>query len=167
MKLNLTALPKGISSFADEGHVELPEEAIRWHQAPQIKGFVDRQNDRFIIRANVSAALVLYCSRCLDEHVVPLKDELTLVVLSDYGSGSDSFEDDSIIHYPQDDVLKLDDPIYRLIILNLPMKSLCSEECKGICTKCGVNLNRQICTCLHDDVDPRWEKLRTLKPTPT
>ena len=87
MKLNLTALPKGISSFADEGHIELPEEAIKWHEVPRIKGFIDMQNDRFIIRANVTAAIVLSCSRCLDHHIVPLKDELTLVVLSSYGNG--------------------------------------------------------------------------------
>ncbi len=165
MKLNLTALPKGISSFADEGHINLPDEAIKWEQIPLMKGFVDRQNDRFIIRANVSAAIVLSCSRCLDHHVVQLRDELALVVLSSFGNGPEPLEDDTIVHYPQDDVLDLAEPVYRLLLLNIPMKSLCNEGCKGICTKCGANLNKQICSCLHDEVDPRWEALKTLKST--
>ena len=45
------------------------------------------------------------------------------------------------------------------IILNLPMKQLCSNDCKGLCTKCGTNLNEVQCSCSEDDMDSSMESL--------
>lgn len=45
------------------------------------------------------------------------------------------------------------------IILNLPMKILCSEDCRGLCVKCGANLNEVQCGCSKDDIEPRLEDL--------
>jgi uncharacterized protein len=47
--------------------------------------------------------------------------------------------------------------------LALPMKPLCREDCKGLCPICGVNRNRETCSCRSEWVDPRMEALRKLK----
>ncbi len=47
-------------------------------------------------------------------------------------------------------------------ILAVPMTAVCSEDCKGICSKCGVNLNEETCDCVHDEIDPRLDALRSL-----
>ncbi len=48
------------------------------------------------------------------------------------------------------------------ILLGLPIKRLCEEECRGLCQYCGKNLNRGDCTCTVESIDPRLEVLRTL-----
>ncbi len=48
------------------------------------------------------------------------------------------------------------------LILNVPMKHLCSEDCKGICAGCGKNLNLHRCDCHNDEVDPRLAALKEL-----
>lgn len=47
-------------------------------------------------------------------------------------------------------------------ILAVPMNAVCQEICKGLCSSCGVNLNDEQCDCVHDEIDPRLEALRSL-----
>jgi uncharacterized protein len=47
--------------------------------------------------------------------------------------------------------------------LSLPMKPLCSEDCKGLCPVCGTNLNRDTCNCRRDWDDPRFAALKNLQ----
>jgi len=47
--------------------------------------------------------------------------------------------------------------------LALPMKPLCREDCKGLCPRCGEDLNVKGCGCVIETADPRWEALKTLK----
>lgn len=49
--------------------------------------------------------------------------------------------------------------IYNEILVNLPMKVLCSENCKGICNRCGANLNKGECKCDVAELDPRMSKI--------
>ncbi len=63
--------------------------------------------------------------------------------------------------YPfEEKTLDTDKALRDSIILNLPMKNLCSEECKGLCEKCGANLNEMQCGCVDDMIDPRLEGLK-------
>ena len=45
------------------------------------------------------------------------------------------------------------------VYMDLPTKHLCSEDCKGMCEKCGKNLNEGDCSCENIDIDPRWSTL--------
>lgn len=54
--------------------------------------------------------------------------------------------------------------IRDLVILSLPFQLVCRADCKGLCPRCGANLNLETCRCQTADVDPRWEKLRSLSP---
>ena len=52
--------------------------------------------------------------------------------------------------------------VYSEVIVSLPMKHLCNEECKGICFKCGKNLNEGECDCPKKDIDPRLAPLQAI-----
>lgn len=70
-------------------------------------------------------------------------------------------ESDTII-VVSDMRLEVDELVYSEVILNLPSKHLCSDACKGLCCKCGKNLNEGDCGCDNNEPDPRFEKLREL-----
>ncbi len=61
--------------------------------------------------------------------------------------------------YFQGNSVEIDDIVLNNIILSLPLKSLCSEECKGLCPECGQNLNFEKCSCDTRSVDPRFDVL--------
>ena len=70
-------------------------------------------------------------------------------------------ESDTIITVP-DMKLDVDEFVYSEVILDLPSKHLCNDNCKGICFKCGKNLNEGECGCNTREVDPRLAKLMEL-----
>ena len=56
-------------------------------------------------------------------------------------------------------LLDLDKALEDNIILNLPMKQLCTGECKGLCQMCGINLNEKSCNCIENSTNPQMEAL--------
>ena len=70
-------------------------------------------------------------------------------------------ESDTII-VVSDMRLDVDGLVYTEVILNMPSKHLCKEDCKGLCFKCGKNLNEGECGCDTGYRDPRFDKLREL-----
>ena len=70
-------------------------------------------------------------------------------------------ESDTIITVP-DMKFDVDEFVYSEVILDLPRKHLCKDSCKGICSKCGKDLNEGECGCTEKEVDPRLAKLMEL-----
>ena len=70
-------------------------------------------------------------------------------------------ENDDIILVP-DMKLDLDELIYTETIVSIPTKHLCREDCRGICAKCGKNLNEGKCSCPEKETDPRLAALAEL-----
>ena len=56
--------------------------------------------------------------------------------------------------------LVLEDVAKEQVLLSLPMRAVCREDCKGLCPHCGINRNRETCDCQAAKVDPRWEALK-------
>lgn len=71
--------------------------------------------------------------------------------------------DDSIrVYHPHEREIDLSQDIRDTLLLMVPMKTVCSPDCKGICPGCGRDLNVEKCTCSQKQIDPRWEKLQNL-----
>ena len=100
--------------------------------------------------------LTAYCDRCGGD--VQMHEELSQQhILSRSLHGGE----DADLYIPlHDDKLCLDELIYDDILLNLPGKILCEDDCRGLCTVCGINLNQGNCECSTERVDPRLEALK-------
>lgn len=61
------------------------------------------------------------------------------------------------------DCLDLTDLVREAVVLDYPRFLLCSEDCRGLCPGCGVDLNEEPCRCVSKTADPRWSKLIDLK----
>ena len=62
----------------------------------------------------------------------------------------------------EDGFLDMDEQLREQLEMEFPMRFLCREDCKGLCPKCGKNLNEGECNCDHTEIDPRMEPLRKL-----
>ena len=97
------------------------------------------------------------CDRCgkptARKHIVTVDKSLATAI-----EGDDS---DTILLVP-DMKLDLDDFIYTETVVNLPMKHLCKADCKGVCSKCGKDLNEGKCDCVTKEIDPRLAVLAQL-----
>jgi uncharacterized protein len=67
------------------------------------------------------------------------------------------------IGYYQGEGLLLEDALREQVLLALPLKVICREDCKGLCPHCGANLNDGQCSCADPPEDPRWTALKDLR----
>lgn len=105
----------------------------------------------------VSFDYVCSCDRCGEEFTRKMKYKFThKLARSLETDGNDDY-----IETP-DFVLDLDETVISDVLLSLPQKNLCKEDCKGLCSQCGHNLNEGECDCDKKQVDPRLEILKQL-----
>jgi uncharacterized protein len=127
---------------------------------------VEKAGPEIIVKGEIRAAVGLQCSRCtksFSEDIVvgietvyhPL-EELTAEEKHEIK------EDELNLGFYKGEELDISDLITEQVFLNVPMKPLCSELCKGICPKCGTDLNSGTCKCEIKEIDPRFETLKHL-----
>ena len=71
-------------------------------------------------------------------------------------------DDDMGVCYVENDEIDMEEIVRQEVVFNLPVRMVCSEDCKGLCPECGANLNEGPCKCTVS-ADPRWSALNKLK----
>ncbi len=111
---------------------------------------------------SLSVEYVSTCARCLS----PVSGEFTLdlektVAPRNMLGDLDEFklDDYAII---EDGFLDMDEPLKEQLIMEFPLRFLCKEDCKGLCPKCGQNLNERDCGCDLKEIDPRLAPLQKI-----
>lgn len=120
----------------------------------QIK--VQNSGKFLLVQGTIRTELVATCARCLEEFIYPLdlryEDEW---VASDLASED---QKETALLFDKD-VIEIRDRILEQIVMALPMKFICSPECRGLCPYCGVNRNMAKCECQDKEPDPRFAAL--------
>jgi uncharacterized protein len=103
------------------------------------------------------------CDRCLEKFTKEIIAKSQIIYTEDFGLIDGENEPEIIYLKPGEEEICISENIRQFILLNVPIKLLCSENCKGLCPNCGENLNISKCNCKEELIDPRWEKLKKLK----
>ena len=122
-----------------------------------VSGVVRNRAGVMLLEMNVSGVLNVLCDRCAKEFERKV-DVFYEVAVADHIMGEES--DDILVC--EDDILDVDELASQVFIVELPSKNLCKEDCKGLCHKCGADLNLSTCNCVQKEIDPRLIKLREL-----
>ncbi|MGE5329678.1 MAG: YceD family protein [Deltaproteobacteria bacterium] len=136
--------------------LEFAEDGIKLLTPVKLIGIIRNESGILKLNGTMDFKLELKCSRCLKE----LNKDFSLRVNESFSSAEGIPED---FYKFAGNEIDLTEMVLDVIITSIPMKSLCSEECKGLCSFCGNNLNNKACACKDEDYDPRFEKLRQLK----
>lgn len=124
----------------------------------EIKHKTKRQ---IVLEGSTEVVLGIPCDRCLEE--VPAKFEIEFSKEIDFNHlDEDEDEEQEIRNFITGYDLDVDQLIYNEILVHWPMKVLCQEDCKGICRKCGKNLNEGSCDCDQTELDPRMAAIRDI-----
>lgn len=155
MIIKINNIDSGASQkFSFDKIIHLPNNQ---KSSTSITGTVTNSSGNFTINSSVSANVSLICDRCLKQ----INQNITFDMLEVFSKQSQN--DDYVWVFPQNDnFFDISEAVYTNILLNLPMKSLCSSNCKGLCFKCGHNLNINDCGCERHFIDPRFEKFLNL-----
>ena len=138
------------------GRAQLIEEHHGKHQIKDIR-----------VSGELSTTLELPCARCLEpvtENVTRKFDLLYRPLGADAGREELSVTGaEAEVSYYQGEGLLLEDAVREQVLLALPLKVICREDCKGLCPHCGANLNSERCSCAEPMEDPRWTALKDLR----
>ena len=120
--------------------------------------------DRGILaRATLHTVIEVTCSRCLSVFNCPLtlNIEEEYFPITDVASGTalPLPEERSSFLIDEHHILDLTEVIRQYVLLIMPMKPLCREDCAGLCSTCGYDLNQGPCNCLPQQADPQWPEL--------
>lgn len=112
----------------------------------------------FYWAGRVSTQVPVDCRRCLVPFTVDVDDTVSLLFTED----EDNDDPAAVIIPSRAAELELGDAVREALILAIPEFPLCRDDCRGLCARCGADLNQGACRC-HPDADPRWGALHALQ----
>ena len=146
-----------LTPLRSQGRADLVEERHGKHKVVQ----------DIRLRGKVATSLEVACARCLElvVHEVDRNFDLLYRPLgTDAGHEELSVTDaEAEIGYYQGESLLLEDALREQVLLALPLKTVCREDCRGLCPHCGKNLNEIQCSCAAQMEDPRWAALKEIR----
>lgn len=133
----------------------------------QLEGHLEKEGRNLHLRARVKLEILTICSRCGIDMSYPIDSKFDIVLmpktLEDKAKEKELGPEDLDHLYYFEKTIELSDYFREQIALEIPIQFLCSEGCKGLCPKCGANLNIEGCSCSGDEPDPRLRIFQNLK----
>lgn len=164
MKIDLTKIINGsnykidLDEKLDVKEFNSKKNNITFNKPVEIKGGIYNTDDGMFLDAKVIYEYKDKCDRCLKEITVDGDTHIN----SEIKLHDNKNEENEVIIAEKDKTVDLYKPVISSILLSMPMKTLCDENCSGICPKCGMDLNNGQCDCEDDNIDPRLAKLKEL-----
>ena len=172
MRIKLENLEGGKGDFA---HIFQPEELnpvderVRLAGPAEVKGEIRLSGNEVFVNGHFDARAQVECDRCLQPVELPVSGDFELEYISgsEYESSdvAELTEAELSVSVFDGEAIDVDEIVKEQILLAVPTRMLCREDCKGICPECGIDKNTGDCDCVTDDIDPRWAALKNLNTT--
>jgi uncharacterized protein len=128
---------------------------------------LERHGHDILVRGHLAGTLKLSCSRCLTpfSHPVDAHFDLLLTPSPEYLEEEEELSRADLDRdFYTGEVVDLESILREQVLLTLPLKPLCSETCRGICPRCGADLNREPCQCPAEESPSPFTILKNIKP---
>jgi uncharacterized protein len=169
MRIELENLEGSKGDFA---HVYNPEELnpvderVKLTAPATVNGKVRLAGNEVFVNGHVDTRAQVECDRCLKLIELPVNAdfELEYITGSEYETSAvaELTEAEMSVAVFDGEALDVDEIVKEQILLAVPTRMLCREDCKGICPQCGVDKNTGECNCETKEIDPRWAALKNL-----
>ncbi len=173
LKINLAILPEeGLRLTFSEGATwfkgcfsedEQPEFSM---DKADVNCLVTRAGDTVYVRGDLAVLISQACDRCLEKTTISIGGDFAYTLVPEKAESTEELEltaEELETSYYRGDFIDLAPMICEQIVLQVPMKILCAEDCKGLCPHCGNNLNTGSCNCRSDAVDDRLAVLKKFR----
>lgn len=114
-----------------------------------------------VVRGRLRGTFGQQCRRCLEPVTVEIDEELGRLYRA--GETLEEAESEDVLELPREAELDLGGPVREQVMVAVPQYVYCGAECRGLCPRCGTNLNESECDCTTDEMDERWAPLRQLQ----
>ena len=158
------SFPAEFSAEVETDSMEYEIEGVEFRDVMNVKIDIQKVRDEYYCHGSANVPVEQECSRCLNPFDAELSGNFNFIVRTSEGSNTEGAGDEEDVLYTKvnEPVVELNEVIRETLLLSLPLKPLCNEDCKGLCPGCGVNLNEETCECRNEEADERWEGLKDL-----
>lgn len=172
MRIELENLTETETSFAHTytpDELSLEDERVSLAAPLRVELRARRKGEEVILRGSVAGEVEVACDRCLRAVRSPLAAEFEYdftpqdAARETEDEGRELHAEDFNRAVYDESQIDMDALVREQVLLETPSRAICDEPCKGLCAKCGANLNEQDCGCAHEEIDPRWSALAGLK----
>ncbi|HEV2704811.1 MAG TPA: DUF177 domain-containing protein [Pyrinomonadaceae bacterium] len=172
MRIEVETLTEEAQPFAHnyaEGELELGDEQVRLLAGTRVEGEARRKDERVEVSGKLTGNMEADCDLCLAPVTLPAEVEFEVSFLpkavgEEAVAGEREIRgDEPDFSFYESGAVDIDELVREQLLLALPSRFRCGEECKGLCPHCGADLNRETCACEHKEIDPRWSALAALK----
>jgi len=165
---NLTATATPFEHTYRPEEIDLDEEGAQVITEADVRGGATRKGEQVRLRGEIKTEVELLCDRCAAPERAPLAVEFDTSFIPQEveavkAENVELAAEDLLLSAYEGGAVDLDELVREQILLALPSRHLCREDCKGLCQKCGADLNAGQCSCEQGEVDPRWAALADLK----
>lgn len=162
MFIKISSLSEGVNNFSFNEPIEKIDLAEPFCGNFFANVELSKTRNQILLNAEINLKAVFACDRCNSDFSKEIISNYRMVYM--FGKEPIETEAVNITYLPINaDKIILTDDFRDYSILSIPMKKLCMENCKGLCIKCGKNLNEQQCVCSENEIDERWSPLLELK----
>lgn len=169
MIISLVRLPEEGRRFEHQYELDgldLSGEDFALSVPPLVKGRVDRTGVDVRVRGTLEAQMTAPCDRCLEPVLIPVEREFDLYYTRSDEETAEAGEKelqlkDLDFAFLDGEEIDLDELVHEQLALTLPVRVLCKEDCCGLCPQCGIDRNRESCSC-QPPMDPRWQAVADL-----
>lgn len=164
--LNSFEREKAIDETLSVDGIDLELENARIAAPIELDGKAVKTSGIVVITGRLTGTVEIDCDRCLEPEQRPIDIELDLEFLPNEQVGDAASLELHLDDMKRDAIegsdINLADIAREQILLDLPQQFFCKDDCRGLCEKCGTNLNLKDCDCEDDEIDPRWAALKNL-----
>ncbi len=143
------------------------KKSVRFRGPIRIHLKLSRSGSMVLVNSRARAEMEFQCDRCLDPFTILLDSEYKASLKPrpkiPAEEEAEIKRDDVETEFYEGEEIDLTPLIQDQILLALPPKAVCREDCRGLCQRCGQNLNRGTCQCTDQDVDPRLKPLKNFR----
>jgi len=131
-----------------------------------VNGKVRLSGNEVFVNGHIDTRAQVECDRCLKPVELPVNVDFTLEYISgsEYEASQTAAltEEEMSVSVFDGGAIDVDEIVKEQILLAVPTRMLCREDCKGICPDCGIDRNTGECDCITNEIDPRWAALKNL-----
>ncbi len=155
-----------IARMLNASEIDIKEERFRLFGNFNFNCHLSGNRYKVQVNGYIECTIKVFCDRCNEEFIKELNSRFSTTYLPIEYCPVDREEvrltkKDLDISYFVGDKIEISEIVREQIYLMLPMKNLCRVDCKGLCSRCGVNLNYDECKC-EKETDDRWLELKKL-----
>jgi uncharacterized protein len=163
MKIQVGGLSEGVHTYSfrvTPDELGLPPEFL---DGVETRATLEKTSRQLLLRASVATTAEVPCDRCVAAVRRPLGSGYQMHYVWEESEAEQIDPSEVQVILPGQTVIDLADDVRQTVLLSFPLKNVCREDCRGLCSRCGKNLNEGPCDCKETLVDGRWDKLKELQ----